>query len=132
MADEQQCSNLRAHNPHSWPSRDWSARPHYCAGVTARQAAHVQPDEGAPRQAGTATRADAVEQVRHDLERLGVATGVRALTPASAGHAVRLIVGDGSSVGVLHLEPQQAADLAHQLLDDARDAIQADRAVRRG
>jgi hypothetical protein len=87
---------------------------------------------GAPRQAGTEQQVQEAEQVRHDLERLGVATGVRALTPASAGHAVRLIVGDGSSVGVLHLEPQQAADLAQQLLDDAQDAIYADRAVRRG
>lgn len=87
--------------------------------------------EGAPRQAGTAT-GDPTGQVRRDLEMVGVMTSVRLLTPASAGHAVRILVGDGHATGVLHLEPQQASDLAHQLLADAQDAIYADRAVRRG
>jgi hypothetical protein len=90
------------------------------------------PEQGAPRQAGTEQQVQEAEQARRELAGLGIDTSVRQLTPASAGHAVRLLIADGPTGAVTYLEPQQAADLAHQLLAEAQEAIYADRAVRRG
>jgi hypothetical protein len=57
------CVALDAHNPHSWVDKRLGQfrDTHYCPGVTARQAAHVQPNEGAPRRAGTVTTPDGLD-----------------------------------------------------------------------
>lgn len=85
------------------------------------------PRQGAPRQALDSDAGEQARQAGDRVEQLGVAVSVRQLTPASAGHAVRIVVD-----GPLWLDPADAHLIAAALDAAALESIHADRAVRHG
>lgn len=83
--------------------------------------------QGAPRQAEDGNADGQARHAGDRVEQLGAAVSVRQLTPASAGHAVRLVVD-----GPLWLDPADAHLIADALNAAALEAIHEDRAARHG
>lgn len=98
--------------------------PHRCE-CGHRWVDHAATRQGAPRQAGTQQQPGTDRQATERVEQLGVAVSVRQLTPASAGHAVRLVVD-----GPLWLDPADAHAIADAINAAALESIHADRAGR--